>query len=162
MVMVGDDIVLPCQLEPAMDAVYMTMEWGRPDLDPRFVYVWHDGQELLVDQNKAYKGRASLSISKLKHGDLSLKLSKAKISDNGTYRCFIPKLSKEYFLELLVGKLIDYALQFASHSPIFTLTLFHTHTHTHTLTHQEQFGVHCLVKETSTCKQEESGIEPWD
>ncbi|XP_044039953.1 butyrophilin subfamily 2 member A2-like isoform X1 [Siniperca chuatsi] len=103
MVMVGDDIVLPCRLEPARDAVSMTIEWGRPDLNPRFVYVWHDGQELLVDQNKAYKGRASLSMNKLKFGDLSLKLSKVNVSDNGTYRCYIPKLKKEYFVQLLVG-----------------------------------------------------------
>uniref|UniRef100_A0A671TLL3 Butyrophilin subfamily 3 member A2-like n=1 Tax=Sparus aurata TaxID=8175 RepID=A0A671TLL3_SPAAU len=103
MAMVGDDIVLPCQLETPVDAVSMTMEWGRPDLDPRFVYVWHDGQELLVEQNKAYKGRASLSINKLKHGDLSLTLSKVNISDNGIYRCYIPKLSEEHLVELLVG-----------------------------------------------------------
>lgn len=110
MVMLGDDIVLPCQLKPPTDAVSMTLEWGRPDLDPRFVYVWHDGQELLVDQNKAYKGRASVSIDKLKHGDLSLKLPKVNVSDNGMYRCYIPKLGKEYFVKLLVGKLIDWTV----------------------------------------------------
>ncbi|KAL7374710.1 hypothetical protein ABVT39_005923 [Epinephelus coioides] len=103
MVMVGDDVVLPCQLEPPMDAVSMTMEWARLDLNPRFVHVWHDGQELLSDQNKAYKGRVSLSVDKLKHGDISLNLSKVRISDNGKYRCYIPKLKKEYFVELLVG-----------------------------------------------------------
>ena len=108
MAMVGDDIVLPCQLETPVDAVSMTMEWGRPDLNPRFVYVWHDGQELQVDQNKAYKGRASLSINKLKHGDLSLSLSKANIFDNGIYRCYIPKLREEHLVELLVGKSTDF------------------------------------------------------
>uniref|UniRef100_A0A8C4E696 Ig-like domain-containing protein n=1 Tax=Dicentrarchus labrax TaxID=13489 RepID=A0A8C4E696_DICLA len=102
-VMVGGDIVLPCQLEPPVDAVSMTMELGRPDLEPRFVYVWHDGQELLTDQNQAYKGRVLLSNDRLKLGDLSLNLYKVTISDNGRYRCFIPKLNKEYFLELLVG-----------------------------------------------------------
>lgn len=104
MVMVGDDVVLPCQLVPPVDAASMTMEWGRTDLDPRFVYVWHGGQELLDDQNKSYKGRASLSINKLKHGDLSLTLSEVNVSDNGTYRCYIPKRQEEYFVELLVGK----------------------------------------------------------
>lgn len=103
-VMVGDDTVLPCQLDPPMDAVQMTVEWGRPDLNPRFVYVWHNGQELLVDQNPIYKGRVSTSINKLKKGDISLNLSKVKISDNGMYRCYIPKQSKEYFVELFVGK----------------------------------------------------------
>ncbi|XP_053199180.1 uncharacterized protein LOC128383609 [Scomber japonicus] len=101
--MVGDDVVLPCQLEPPADATPMIFEWAKPDLDPRFVFVWHNGQELVVDQNKAYKGRSSLFIDRLKHGDVSLKLSKVKISDEGTYRCYFPKLNKEYFVELLVG-----------------------------------------------------------
>ncbi|XP_044040006.1 butyrophilin subfamily 3 member A2-like isoform X2 [Siniperca chuatsi] len=114
MVMVGDDIVLPCRLEPARDAVSMTIEWGRPDLNPRFVYMWHDGQELLVNKNKAYKGRASLSKNKLKFGDLSLKLSKVNVSDNGTYRCYIPKLRKEYFVQLLVGAVSSPAVSLAS------------------------------------------------
>ncbi|KAL4007852.1 hypothetical protein ACER0C_001704 [Sarotherodon galilaeus] len=99
----GDDVVLPCQLEPPVDAVQMTIEWGKPDLNPRFVFVRHNGQELQTDQNTAYKGRVSLSIDKLKHGDVSLNLSKVKVSDSGRYRCYIPQQSKEYFVELLVG-----------------------------------------------------------
>lgn len=81
----GDDIVLPCQLEPPVDAAQMTIEWGKPDLNPRFVLVWHNGQELQTDQNTAYKGRVSLSTDRLKRGDVSLKLTKVKISDGG--RC---------------------------------------------------------------------------
>ncbi|XP_031158430.2 butyrophilin subfamily 3 member A2-like [Sander lucioperca] len=101
--LVGDDIILPCHQEPAADAVSMILEWGRPDLKPRFVHVWHEGQNLLDNQNPSYKGRTSLSTDKLKHGDLSLKLSKVRLSDSGTYRCFIPKQSKEYTVQLLVG-----------------------------------------------------------
>uniref|UniRef100_A0A8C9XG04 Ig-like domain-containing protein n=1 Tax=Sander lucioperca TaxID=283035 RepID=A0A8C9XG04_SANLU len=106
--LVGDDIILPCHQEPAADAVSMILEWGRPDLKPRFVHVWHEGQNLLDNQNPSYKGRTSLSTDKLKHGDLSLKLSKVRLSDSGTYRCFIPKQSKEYTVQLLVG---EYAFQ---------------------------------------------------
>ncbi|XP_037615039.1 butyrophilin subfamily 2 member A1-like [Sebastes umbrosus] len=113
MAMVGDDIVLPCQLDPPMNAVSMTLEWGRPDLNPRFVHVWHAGQELLTDQNEAYKGRTSVSIEKLKHGDMSLTLSTVKISDNGMYRCYTPKQSKEYFVELLVGAVSSPAISLA-------------------------------------------------
>ncbi|XP_059211482.1 butyrophilin subfamily 3 member A2-like isoform X2 [Centropristis striata] len=112
-VMVGDDIVLPCNLETAMNAVSMTIEWGRLDLDPRFIFLWHEGQELQSEQNEAYKGRSSLSISNMKHGDISLKLSPVKISDNGTYRCHIPKLSQQYFVELLVGAISSPAISLA-------------------------------------------------
>ncbi|GLD71511.1 butyrophilin subfamily 1 member A1-like protein [Lates japonicus] len=31
----GDDITLPCRLDPAEDVTDLTVEWTRPDLDPR-------------------------------------------------------------------------------------------------------------------------------
>jgi len=102
--MVGDDAVLPCKLEAPADVAQMTVEWGRPDLKPGFVYVWHNNQEHLTDLNPAYKGRASMSIDQMKQGDVSLKLSDLRYSDNGRYRCFSPDDKKEHFVELLVGK----------------------------------------------------------
>ncbi|XP_051799879.1 butyrophilin subfamily 3 member A2-like isoform X1 [Acanthochromis polyacanthus] len=101
--MVGGDAVLPCRLEAGLDAAQVTVEWGRPDLEPRFVYIWHNGKELTNNQNAAYKGRASMSADELKQGNSSLKLTQLKISDNGRYRCYIPKHDEEYFVELLVG-----------------------------------------------------------
>ncbi|XP_071382249.1 butyrophilin-like protein 2 [Centroberyx affinis] len=100
---VGEDIILPCHLEPAMDADAMTLEWARPDLTPRFVHVWRDGRELVSYKNPSYEGRTSLFIDKLKHGDISLKLSKVKLSDEGKYRCFIPSLGRDSITELVVG-----------------------------------------------------------
>ncbi|XP_065326273.1 butyrophilin-like protein 10 [Pelmatolapia mariae] len=102
---VGEDVILPCYLDSASDAVSKSLEWGRPDLDPRFVHVWFEGQDHLVNQNPSYKGRTSLSTEKLKQGDLSLKLTRVKHSDNGRYRCFFPSESKESTVELLVGSL---------------------------------------------------------
>uniref|UniRef100_A0A3P9DSC4 Ig-like domain-containing protein n=1 Tax=Maylandia zebra TaxID=106582 RepID=A0A3P9DSC4_9CICH len=102
--LVGEDVILPCHLEPPSDAVSEILEWGRPDLDPRFVHVWYEGQNHLVNQNPSYKGRTSLSTEKLKQGDLSLKLSRVKHSDNGRYRCFFPSentvLCKNTFFSL--------------------------------------------------------------
>ncbi|XP_037832434.1 myelin-oligodendrocyte glycoprotein [Kryptolebias marmoratus] len=100
--MVGDDTVLPCHLKPPKDATQMTVDWGKPDLEPRFVFVRYVGKDHLVNQNLAYRGRTSLSADKLKDGDVSLRLSDVRHSDNGRYRCYIPK-EKEYFVELLVG-----------------------------------------------------------
>ncbi|KAM8747232.1 butyrophilin subfamily 1 member A1-like isoform 3-T3 [Acanthopagrus schlegelii] len=54
-------------------------------------------------QNPSFKGRTSLSEEKLKSGDISLKLSNVKPSDEGKYRCFIPTLHKETTLKLVVG-----------------------------------------------------------
>uniref|UniRef100_UPI003AABD333 butyrophilin subfamily 1 member A1-like n=1 Tax=Centroberyx gerrardi TaxID=166262 RepID=UPI003AABD333 len=100
---VGDDIILPCHLEPAMDAVAMTLEWTRPDLDPRFVHVRRYRQELVDKKHPSYEGRTSLFIDKLQHGDISLKLSKVKLSDEGKYRCFLPSLDRDSIVELVVG-----------------------------------------------------------
>ncbi|MED6294973.1 hypothetical protein CHARACLAT_026559 [Characodon lateralis] len=102
--MVGEDVVLPCVLEPPKDASQMTLEWGRLDLEPRFVFVSLDGHAYPADQNEAYKGRSSMFPDKLKNGDISLKLSDVRHSDNGRFRCYIPNEEKEYFVDLVVGK----------------------------------------------------------
>ena len=100
---VGDDIILPCHLEPAMDVVAMTLEWKRFDLNT-FVHVRRLGQELEKQKSPSYKGRTSLFIEELKHGNISLKLSKLKMSDKGIYSCYIQELEKRSFVELVVGK----------------------------------------------------------
>ncbi|GLD68123.1 butyrophilin subfamily 3 member A2-like protein [Lates japonicus] len=110
--LVGDDIILPCRLHPAMDASDMTVEWARSDLDPRFVLVWRDGVELEAKKHPSYQRRTSLFPDQLKHGNISLKLSNVKLSDQGKYRCFVPALSKEFSVQLFVG---------AASSPVVTI-----------------------------------------
>ncbi|XP_042372601.1 myelin-oligodendrocyte glycoprotein-like, partial [Plectropomus leopardus] len=100
--MIGDDAVLPCHLETATDATHLTAEWTRSDLDPRFVYFRRDGVEFQQEQNPLYTGRTSLSTNKLKFGDISLKLSKVRLSDAGTYRCLVPKSGTESAIVLTV------------------------------------------------------------
>uniref|UniRef100_A0A4W6C1Y0 Ig-like domain-containing protein n=1 Tax=Lates calcarifer TaxID=8187 RepID=A0A4W6C1Y0_LATCA len=100
---VGDDVMLPCHLEPAMDASEMTVEWTRPDLEPRFVHVWRSGVELENKKHPSYMRRTSLSPNRLKHGDISLTLPRVKLSDEGTYKCFVPTISRESTVELVVG-----------------------------------------------------------
>lgn len=106
MAALGDDITLPCRLDPAEDAAGMTLEWTRPDLNPRFVYVWRSGQELEDKKHKSFEGRTSLFMNELKNGNISLKLSNVKVSDHGTYRCFLPALEKQIFVQLVIGKCI--------------------------------------------------------
>ncbi|XP_030610035.1 butyrophilin subfamily 3 member A2-like [Archocentrus centrarchus] len=101
--MMGDDIILPCHLEPAVDAGELTVEWSRQDLTPRFVYKSEEGVELLTEQNLLYTTRTSLSVSKLQCGDISLKLSTVKLSDAGTYKCLVPTYGAESVVQLAVG-----------------------------------------------------------
>ena len=100
----SDDIILPCHLEPAVDVGAKTLEWTRPDLKPRFVFVWHAGQDHVNIKNPSYEGRTSLLIGELKHGNISLKLSKVKPSDEGRYKCYIPEMKIDSTVELVVGK----------------------------------------------------------
>ncbi|XP_067436919.1 butyrophilin subfamily 3 member A2-like [Thunnus thynnus] len=99
---VGDDIILPCHLEPAMDVDTMVLEWKRSDLNT-FVHVTRSGRESEKQKSPSYKGRTSLFIEELKHGNISLKLSKLKMSDQGIYSCYIPELEKRSFVELVVA-----------------------------------------------------------
>ncbi|XP_034531914.1 butyrophilin subfamily 2 member A1-like [Notolabrus celidotus] len=99
----GEDVILPCHLEPAEDATGMTVEWRRPDLNPRFVYVWRDGVELDTKKHPSFAGRTSVSTSKLRHGDVSLKLQRVQLSDEGKYGCYNPTPNKEATVQLVVG-----------------------------------------------------------
>ncbi|XP_035985587.1 butyrophilin subfamily 3 member A2-like [Fundulus heteroclitus] len=101
--MVGEDVVLPCHLGVAVNVDDLVLEWGRLDLNPRLVYVWFEGSEYTDDQNTAYRGRTSLFTDRLRDGDVSLRLTGVRHSDNARFRCYDPKGMKEYFINLLVG-----------------------------------------------------------
>ncbi|XP_047454502.1 butyrophilin subfamily 3 member A2-like, partial [Mugil cephalus] len=99
----GGDVILPCHLEPAQDVTTSTLEWTRSDLKPIIIYLLRAGQELTSMKDPSYNGRTSLFVEELKHGNISLKLSKVKPGDEGTYRCFIPGKKEEAFVELVVA-----------------------------------------------------------
>ncbi|XP_049435593.1 trichohyalin-like [Epinephelus fuscoguttatus] len=111
--LVGDDIILPCHLDPAMNVFDMLVEWARPDLDPRFVVVWRDGVELESKKHPSYRGRTSVFTDELKHGNVSLKLSNVRRSDEATYRCFIPEIDRDRALtvQLVVGAVSSPVIQ---------------------------------------------------
>ncbi|XP_076736389.1 butyrophilin subfamily 3 member A2-like [Maylandia zebra] len=101
--LVDDDVILPCHVEPAEDVTAEILEWTRSDMNPRFVHVWRSGQDLVNTRNPSYRGRSSLFINELKRGNISLKLSKVKLSDEGTYECSIPLMEKKSFVKLVVA-----------------------------------------------------------
>uniref|UniRef100_A0A671TLR7 Ig-like domain-containing protein n=1 Tax=Sparus aurata TaxID=8175 RepID=A0A671TLR7_SPAAU len=99
---VGEDIILPAYLEPATNALRKTIEWTRPDLSPRYVHVLRQGVKLMGN-HPSYEGRTSAFVDELKLGNISLKLSRVRISDEGQYRCFLPEMRINCIIQLVVG-----------------------------------------------------------
>ena len=100
----GDDVILPCHIEPPVNMENETVVWTRPDLNPEVVHLLR-GPDTAVELNPAYNQRTSLFRDELSHGNISLKLSKVQISDEGTYQCSVPILGNRSLIQLLVGKL---------------------------------------------------------
>lgn len=105
--LLGDDVVLPCSLERPVDASQLQLEWARTHLTPGFIYMWEKNKENVDDKQPSYVGRTSLSFYKPEHGNISLTLSKVQLSDQGPYRCLIPKLGQRSHVHLIVGKWIS-------------------------------------------------------
>uniref|UniRef100_A0A8C4DUW7 Ig-like domain-containing protein n=1 Tax=Dicentrarchus labrax TaxID=13489 RepID=A0A8C4DUW7_DICLA len=98
----GDDVILPCRLQPSFNVELLTVEWSRPDLKPDpsdrlgrvdYVYLYRGRREDTDMKLQSYVGRTELSKDGLKSGDISLKILNVTLEDGGRYRCFIPKLN---------------------------------------------------------------------
>ncbi|XP_030609920.1 CD276 antigen homolog [Archocentrus centrarchus] len=113
--LVDNDIILPCHVEPEKDVTAEILEWTRSDLTPKFVHVWRSGQDLVNTRNPSYRGRTSLFINELKNGNISLKLSRVKLSDEGTYECEVPLMDEKAFVKLVVASV-------AATSPVISLS----------------------------------------
>uniref|UniRef100_A0A3B4GYD1 Ig-like domain-containing protein n=1 Tax=Pundamilia nyererei TaxID=303518 RepID=A0A3B4GYD1_9CICH len=114
----GDDVILPCHLEPMFDVQGLTVEWSKPDLKPdpsdrlsrvKYVHLYRDRKEVPDMKMASYFRRTELFMDDMKHGNISLKILNVSEEDNGRYRCFIPKLQsrvKAAVVELVVGEKI--------------------------------------------------------
>ncbi|KAM8746739.1 myelin-oligodendrocyte glycoprotein-like [Acanthopagrus schlegelii] len=110
----GNDVILPCHIEPLFNVEGLTVEWSKPDLKPdpsdplsrvEYVHLYRDRREDLDMKIQAYEMRTQLFTDKLKYGNVSLKIMNVSLEDRGRYRCYIPKLKsdiKESVVELFV------------------------------------------------------------
>ncbi|XP_038588157.1 butyrophilin-like protein 2 isoform X2 [Micropterus salmoides] len=99
----GDDVILPCHLEPAVSAGSETVVWTKPNLDPKYIHFHHDGRLMYQFQNPSYNYRTRLFVDELTKGNVSVKIVSVKISDSGKYFCFLQSLQKEASIQLTVG-----------------------------------------------------------
>ncbi|XP_044040380.1 myelin-oligodendrocyte glycoprotein-like isoform X1 [Siniperca chuatsi] len=102
---VGEDVILQCHLEPPLDATDMTVEWSHGHLN-HSVHLYQDRKDNPAEQKEHLEGRTSLFDSGLTKGNLSLKLSSARLSDAGRYKCSFhtEKLQKSCCLNLTVAE----------------------------------------------------------
>ncbi|KAI4877849.1 hypothetical protein NFI96_028554 [Prochilodus magdalenae] len=100
----GKDLVLPCSVQPNINAEDMIVEWLRPDSSEtdRLVHLYEDREDKNEKQLKSYRGRTSLFKEELKKGNTSLKLSAVQPSDRGDYKCFIENKSTSWYDDIIL------------------------------------------------------------
>ncbi|XP_074518057.1 myelin-oligodendrocyte glycoprotein-like [Halichoeres trimaculatus] len=111
----GENVTLPCHVEPEYDVQGLTIEWSKPDLkkdptDPRsgvkYVLLYRFKREVPQVKIRSYVGRTSLSPDSLKRGDVSLQILNLTLEDQGRYRCYIPLL-KSRVREVVIQLEVD-------------------------------------------------------
>uniref|UniRef100_A0A8B9JNH5 Ig-like domain-containing protein n=1 Tax=Astyanax mexicanus TaxID=7994 RepID=A0A8B9JNH5_ASTMX len=86
---VGEDLILPCSLQPNISAVDMTVEWLRLDQKDSIVHLYMEHEDRSKEQAVSYRGRTQLFKEELQKGNTSLKLSTVHVSDEGKYKCVV-------------------------------------------------------------------------
>ncbi|XP_072513291.1 uncharacterized protein [Salminus brasiliensis] len=89
----GNDLVLPCSLQPNISAEDVVVEWSRLHRTDTLVHLYENYKDMNNDQIKSYRGRTALFKEELKSGNTSLKLSALQPSDEGAYRCYVESMS---------------------------------------------------------------------
>ncbi|XP_032439749.1 sodium channel subunit beta-4-like isoform X2 [Xiphophorus hellerii] len=89
---VGDDVILPCHLEPPFDMNSLTIEWR---FQGQIIHVQRRGAKDDESSDPKYQGRTSMFHDEFKKGNISLRLIKVTKEDEGNYTCFVPKLQSQ-------------------------------------------------------------------
>uniref|UniRef100_A0A8C3IC59 Ig-like domain-containing protein n=1 Tax=Chrysemys picta bellii TaxID=8478 RepID=A0A8C3IC59_CHRPI len=100
---IGQDVVLPCQLSPPAQLPSMDVRWRKIGSGFIPVHEYSDkGTQDLPGEN--YQNRTELFLKEFSNGNVSLKLKRLHVADAGKYQCFVrnPEWSREATTELRV------------------------------------------------------------
>uniref|UniRef100_A0A3B1J279 Ig-like domain-containing protein n=1 Tax=Astyanax mexicanus TaxID=7994 RepID=A0A3B1J279_ASTMX len=116
----GSDVVLSCSVREEfspniMNAVDMNVTWSRSDLRDSLVHLYGNHKDLNTDQNPSYRGRTAVFKEQLKNGNVSLKISNVRITDEGEYRCKVE--SKTWWSD----KTIKLSVEVVGSEPVITV-----------------------------------------
>ncbi|PKK17202.1 putative LOC102088036 [Columba livia] len=85
---VGSDVVLPCRLSPKNDARPLEIRWIRHQFSET-VHHYRAGEDQYGEQLLDYKGRTKLVRDGLADGDINLRITHVRPSDDGQYVCTV-------------------------------------------------------------------------
>ncbi|XP_065276912.1 butyrophilin subfamily 3 member A2-like [Emys orbicularis] len=101
---VGQDVVLPCQLSPPARLSSMDVLWRK--IGSGYISVHEYSDEGSRDlPGESYQTRTELFRQEFSSGNVSLKLKRLQVADAGTYHCLVrnPEWSQEAITELQVA-----------------------------------------------------------
>ncbi|XP_059827092.1 butyrophilin subfamily 3 member A1-like [Hypanus sabinus] len=88
--MVQGVAVLECQLIPENMPFNMEIRWMRSDSQAStIVHLYRNGKDVVEDQDEAYRGRTELFKDDFQKGNVSLRLSGVRLTDEGEYLCMV-------------------------------------------------------------------------
>ncbi|XP_056091641.1 butyrophilin subfamily 2 member A1-like [Rhinichthys klamathensis goyatoka] len=88
---VGSTVTLPCWISPPENAEVLEIRWYRHEFS-KPVLLYQHGK--IQDQEESYRNRSSLTLwsdqsGGLKDGDVSLRLEKLTVQDEGLFHCYV-------------------------------------------------------------------------
>ncbi|XP_054916834.1 uncharacterized protein LOC129379915 [Poeciliopsis prolifica] len=89
---VGDDVILPCHLEPPYYLTTFTIVWRFKD---EIIHVHRSQTKDDEASDPEYNDRTFMFPDEFEKGNISLKLTKVTKEDEGNYICFVPKLQSQ-------------------------------------------------------------------
>ncbi|XP_025757414.1 butyrophilin subfamily 1 member A1 [Oreochromis niloticus] len=89
---VGEDVILPCHLEPPFNVSTLTVEWKR---NKTYVHVYRSMKHDPNQQNTHFINRTYLFCDEIGKGNISLLLRNVSKDDEGLYICYVPKLHSQ-------------------------------------------------------------------
>ncbi|XP_053573299.1 CD276 antigen isoform X2 [Bombina bombina] len=87
--LLDDDVTLPCWFFTPADFSLNDLSLIWKLAGPQQVHAFYQGQDQLENQDPNFKNRTSLYVEDLQRGNMSLHLQGVRLSDEGTYKCFV-------------------------------------------------------------------------
>ncbi|XP_036958150.1 V-set domain-containing T-cell activation inhibitor 1-like isoform X3 [Acanthopagrus latus] len=103
------DAVLPCLISTEEDISGELFDWKKDGQEEVFLYdagIHYNNS--VPGQDDQFKGRVSVFQDQLQNGDASIKITRTKMVDSGTYSCDFPRRPwiQTSIIELVVGRVL--------------------------------------------------------